>query len=407
MNESRSLMRRGDADRRMQTSNAALFAALLGGLAAACGSSTRTDLYGGSEGPAGSASPARGHTNPAVAGANGSDDHGGNTGAGGSGSGSTTLVGGAGNTPSSGSSGATTVGTAGGSTGTGVADAGSSGGDPGAGGARGNPGIGIGGADPGGATGSGGADNGDSGVGGSGGSPSRPQCVTKASQTVLIGDSYVNWTTHTFQADLSRAGEASRIYAVGGASMATGGITTLIPDQFENGVRADKDIRVVVMDGGGNDILVPAATWVGGGNCKNSASSPSLPVCQQIVQASLDREQVLWKRMADVGIRDIIFFFYPVVPNNTVLGGANPNAIATWARPKVKAGCDAAYDNTGQRLRCHFVDLVPVFQGHPEYFATGDIHPNTTGSAAMAKAVWDTMTDACVGQNASSGCCEP
>lgn len=404
MNESRSLVGRADAERRLSAGSAALLAAVLGGLAVACGSSTRTDLYGDSEHPARSAGAARGHTNPDGIGANGSGDHGGSTGAGGSGSGSAAAVGGAGTTPGSGSSGATNVGTAGGSTG--VADAGSSGGDPGVGGAGGDPGIG--GAVPGGATGSGGADNGGSGPdGGSGGSPSRPQCVTKASQTVLIGDSYVNWTTHTFQADLTRAGEPSRIYAIGGASMATGGITTLIPDQFENGVKADKDIRVVVMDGGGNDILVPAATWIGGGNCKNSANAPNLPVCQQIVQASLDREQVLWKRMADVGIRDLIFFFYPTVPNNTVLGGANPNAIAAWARPKVKAGCDAAYDNTGQRLRCHFVDMVPVFQGHPEYFTTGDIHPNTTGSAAMAKAVWQTMTDACVGQNASSGCCEP
>jgi hypothetical protein len=125
------------------------------------------------------------------------------------------------------------------------------------------------------------------------------------------------------------------------------------------------------------------------------------------VQASLDREQVLMARMADVGVRDVIFFFYPIVPNGTVLGGSNPNAIATWALPKVKAGCENAYGHTGRRLRCHFVDMVPVFQGHPEYFAIGDIHPNTTGSAAMAKAVWGTMTSACVAQKASSSCCQP
>jgi hypothetical protein len=69
-------------------------------------------------------------------------------------------------------------------------------------------------------------------------------------------------------------------------------------------------------------------------DCKNSANSPNLPVCQQIVQTSLDREQVLIERMADVGVSDIIFFFYPIVPNNTVLGGANPNAITAWARPR-------------------------------------------------------------------------
>jgi hypothetical protein len=112
-------------------------------------------------------------------------------------------------------------------------------------------------------------------------------------------------------------------------------------------------------------------------------------------------------RMADVGVRDVVFFFYPIVPNGTTLGGRYPNAISGWARPKVREQCDGTYQRTGGRLRCHFVDLVPVFQGHMNYFATGDIHPNTSGSAAMARAVWETMRSACLAQSASSGCCKP
>jgi hypothetical protein len=405
MNKTRSLTGRARARLVAPANRARLLLAVASALLTACGSSTNTDLFGKSVGDEPKGRGTGGNSVDDRAGAPGSGggngDAGANAGTGGFDTGGTSSVFGGGAGGISGGSGAGGIGggsgAARGDAGTaGVTNPGGAGGDQGAGGTQ-----------AGGTTGSGGSVTG--GIdGGSGGAPEQPPCVTKPSQTVLIGDSYVNWTTHTFQADLARqAGASFRLYAMGGASMATGGITTLIPDQFENGVRADKDIRVVIMDGGGNDILVPAATWIGGGTCKNRADSPSVPVCQQIVQASLDREQVLMDRMADVGVRDVVFFFYPTVPNGTILGGTNPNAIASWASPKVKAGCEGAYDRTGRRLRCHFVDMVPVFKGHPEYFATGDIHPNTSGSAAMAKAVWETMTSACVAQKAGSGCCQP
>ena len=63
-----------------------------------------------------------------------------------------------------------------------------------------------------------------------------------------------------------------------------------------------------------------------------------------------------------------------------------------YALPKIQAECDGAYDmsyakNPQKAIRCHFVNLVPVFQGHMDYFAAGDVPPNPTGSQAMATAV--------------------
>lgn len=408
MNKPRSRERAVCAKLRPPRNPSVLFLAVAGALAAACGSTPSFQLFGGPERPSAErTAPASGEGGAGI---------GGSAEAGVSirGSGGVGVTGGAHNGSASGGD-VGSSGGAGSSGSSGGIDAGGTGAIPGSGGDGGARGSGggsgaqpTGGASPGGGPASGGAGNGGGGTGDDGGPPDRPPCVTKPSEIVLIGDSYVNWATHTFQADLTRvSGIGSRLYAMGGASMATGGITTLIPDQFENALKADSGIRVVVMDGGGNDILVPAATWVGGSECKNRADSPNVPVCQQIVQATFDRERKLMDRMADAGIRDVVFFFYPTVPNGTVLGGSNPNAIAAWARPQVKAGCDEAYERTGRRLRCHFVDLVPVFQGHPEYFTTADIHPNTSGSAQMAKAVWSTMTSDCVAQKANSGCCEP
>lgn len=239
------------------------------------------------------------------------------------------------------------------------------------------------------------------GTGGSGGSVEHP-CTPKASQTVVIGDSYINWVSHSFPTDMARvAGETWRMYAIGGTSMGSGGIG-LIPDQFDRALAADPDIKTVVMTGGGNDVLVcDGVRWPNCASCKNGSIAEP---CPSIVQTALDRAEQVMQKAASSGVRDVVYFFYPHVPNGTLIGGTNPNNILDFALPKVKALCDSAASKTGGRLRCHFVDMIPVFANHPEYFVSGDIHPNSLGSAAMAQAIWANMRTNCVSQK--SGCCQ-
>ena len=190
--------------------------------------------------------------------------------------------------------------------------------------------------------------------------------------------------------------------------MATGGITTLIPDQFENAVKADKDIRVVVMDGGGNDILVAdTLMFPNGADCKESGMPESNPDCKKILDLAVAAATKLMMQAATDGIRDVLYFYYPDVPSGTLLGGANPVAVLNFARPGAKASCDGAEAMTGGKLRCHWVELTDVFKGHPDWFAAGDIHPTPEGSAAMAKKMNDVMKQDCLAQPVSSGCCEP
>jgi hypothetical protein len=258
------------------------------------------------------------------------------------------------------------------------------------------------------AAGSGGA----SGSAGSAGSASvdgpKPKCKTKASQVILVGDSYINYTAHTFPADMAKeAGETWRMYAVPGTAMATGGIAGLIPPQLDQAIAADKDIVAIVMDGGGNDILIPAITWPGGAQCKESEDAPSMKVCQDIVATAFTAADKLLQKAADAGIRDTLYFYYPHIPGGG-LGGAHPNAILDYSLPKAKAFCDDAVNKTKGKLRCHFLDLGPVFDGHiTDWFADDGIHENSKGSAQMAKVINQMMKDECIAQPASSGCCEP
>jgi hypothetical protein len=233
-------------------------------------------------------------------------------------------------------------------------------------------------------------------------------CKGKVSQGIIIGDSYINWASHTLPADLAQlAGETWRLYAEGGASMNAGGIATLIPEQLERAIADNPDIRLIVMDGGGNDVLISDAVKYPGSDACKEEGAGALGVCKQIVTDTLKTFSALQDRAAAAGVKDIVFFFYPEVPTGTIIGGANPNEIATYALPMWRSTCESAEKRLGGKLRCHFVDMVPVFKGHPDWFAPTDIHPNSSGSAAMAKAIWSKMKEDCVWQPETSGCCRP
>jgi hypothetical protein len=239
----------------------------------------------------------------------------------------------------------------------------------------------------------------------------KPICLQKPSQVALIGDSYINWVSHAFPADLFKeAGQTYRNYAIGAYSMGSGGVG-LISTQLDTMIAEDPDAVALVMTGGGNDVLVAdTMMFPQGGDCKMSTMSPTIPDCQKIVDKAIAAAQAMLDESVvklPHSIIDVVYFFYPVVPEGTLVGGTHPNEILEYAYPIAEEFCDGTFERTNGKVRCHFVDLRPVFMGHPEYFAPTDIHPSLLGSAAMAKAVWKVMKDNCIAQPASSGCCEP
>jgi hypothetical protein len=260
------------------------------------------------------------------------------------------------------------------------------------------------------AAGSGGSAAGSGGaVAGSGGAASahKPKCKTSPKQIVVVGDSYINWITHTFPDDLAReAGETWRMYAVGGCSLGSGGLC-MIPDQLEQAIMDDPNMIAGLMTGGGNDILIAdEVMFPGSSECKDRVDAPMLKVCQDVVATAMTAGEKLMQTSADAGIRDVIYMFYPHIPGGG-FGGMNPNYLLDYSLPMAKALCDGAEMRTQGKLRCHFLDLVPVFEGHSDWFADDGIHENSMGSAAMAKEVVKLAKDRCIAQPASSGCCEP
>lgn len=235
----------------------------------------------------------------------------------------------------------------------------------------------------------------------------KPVCVDDPNTVAMIGDSYVNFAvTHTFPADIAAAsGQTWPLYAVPGSSMASGGVAGFIPDQFRGAIAANPGITTVVMNGGGNDILIPDQIRFPGSNqCTASATSSTLEVCQMVVDAAIETSQALMLEAAEAGVTEIFFFFYPHLP-----GPSNPgaNPMLDYSVPLAREACESVLEITEGRLRCTFLDTIPTFEGMTGVFSGDNIHLNTMGSKVLADAVWQGMQDACVSQPSSSGCCEP
>lgn len=238
-----------------------------------------------------------------------------------------------------------------------------------------------------------------------------PKCMKKDSQLIVIGDSFINWPlSHTFPQDLIDASKQTwRMKAEGAMSMATGGLQSVygmyIPMQFDNAMAEDADAHTVLMDGGGNDVLLSFDPEIEAA-CKELGAAKH-PACQRVLDRAFEAITALFDRMAKAGIRDVVYFFYPHIPEGRPVGGAHPNEMLDFALPQFRAVCDQAEAQTDGKTRCTFIDMVPVFEGKPvaDWF-NADIHPTPVGSKAMAQKVWSVMSERCIGQKAGAHCCE-
>ena len=223
---------------------------------------------------------------------------------------------------------------------------------------------------------SGAAGNGGDGGGGTGGCTSSE---VNANQVVILGDSFFG-ATHQITAyleDLARGagaldvGERYRDYsALLNNALALGG--NGIAAQYA-AAAAEARVEVVIMNGGGTDVLA--------GACATPSSD-----CPVIVEASLAAEALLAQMAAD-GVAHVVYAFYPdpVDPNLR----AKVDAL----RPQIEAVCQAS------PVACHFVDLRSTFADfYTEYIQPDGINPTAAGSQAAAGAIWETMQTNCIAQ---------
>ncbi|HVW24420.1 MAG TPA: SGNH/GDSL hydrolase family protein [Polyangiaceae bacterium] len=245
---------------------------------------------------------------------------------------------------------------------------------------------------------------GSAGMGGGGGTggmaAEKPACLKNSSEVVFLGDSYVNYDVAHPALQLLVAqdavkdgalmsGQAYRSYAVAGATMAAASLN-MIPPQWPQAKAASADITTVIMDGGGNDVLINNP------QCK-AAGSENDATCKMVVANTVMAVGNLIDDFQKTGVGDLIYFFYPHAP----VGGAD---ISDYALGILQNSAKVLSTPT---FRMYVVDLVPLFDNHPEYYYIDGIHANATGEQVIADAIYQVMKDHCIAQPASKGCCMP
>jgi lysophospholipase L1-like esterase len=230
---------------------------------------------------------------------------------------------------------------------------------------------------------------------------------------VLIGDSWINYPLGEFlvshlnakaRADGALGMTDSYLdQAVAGSSLASGGIAPLIPTTWEPAKaaaqRMGSTVKFVIMDGGGNDVLLGNSVCLDNGKMRDQD-----PACQKTVMDATMAGKMLQTKIRMDGVGQTLYFFYPHVP----AGGWD---VLDYSLPMAKETCESMNDAS---YECYFVDTREAFQGPgntgmamAQYIGLDGIHPTAAGDEVLANLIWKTMKDHCMAQPASAGCCDP
>ena len=219
---------------------------------------------------------------------------------------------------------------------------------------------------------------GTSGQGGTGGTDSCATGEVEPNQVLVIGDSFFA-ISHQITAYLEEYARNAGVFAVGARyrdnsatidnalAMGGNGITA----QYTRGVE-EADVRVVIMDGGGTDVLL-------------STCSAPVDECPALLDAA-DAARALLDQMAADGVAHVVYAFYPDPVDAAMF--ERMDALRTMIEPIC---ADSA-------VPCHWVDLRESLVGGVEHLSADGLIPTAVGSQVSATAIWDTMQRECVAQ---------
>ncbi len=200
---------------------------------------------------------------------------------------------------------------------------------------------------------------------------------------VVLGDSI--WAlSGEIQANLhAYAGETFRNYATSGAELFGGIIAPSVEQQYQIARDDNPNSQIVVMDGGGNDILIPAVAfdpydcltqWWEWGRLSRS--------CKNFIDdLYVDGVNLLNEMYAD-GVTDVIYLGYYYTKNGILWVDDLEEAI-DYGDAKLAQACQNSV------VDCTFVDPRSTIRDR-DILADG-VHPNSTGSRKLADLIWPVL----------------
>lgn len=200
-------------------------------------------------------------------------------------------------------------------------------------------------------------------------------------QVITIGDSIFALSGDLQDYLEGYAGETFRRYTLSGAELKGGVIATDVYTQYDIAKSDNPNIDTIVMDGGGNDILIPAITLFDPYNCKTDwwqwgRLSRS---CKNFIDdIYIDAVNLLNNMEAD-GVDDVIYLGYYYTKNALLWLDSMEEAV-DYGDMRLAQACSAS------AVDCQFVD--PRSTINDSNIIIDGIHPTSQGSLKLANLIW-------------------
>jgi hypothetical protein len=182
-------------------------------------------------------------------------------------------------------------------------------------------------------------------------------------EVALIGDAWIRIPASRISEKARAAGTIGQDDAF--VNLAADGVPIAsIVDQY-NTRQSRSPVRVLIMNGGGIDLI-------GGGGSQATVDQVVATLTQHLEQVA-----------SDGTVRHVIYSLCPEISSTPGVADL---------RPGMEASCSAS------AVPCYFLDLQPLWEGHPEYNGIEDIIPTDTGADVIAEAIWTIMEENCIAQ---------
>jgi hypothetical protein len=203
-------------------------------------------------------------------------------------------------------------------------------------------------------------------------------CEVTQPCVVMLGDSIFALTDQEAMFLEELSGESYRKYYVSGAQM-VGGFMKNVKRQYDEAI-ADGPIRTVILDGGGNDILIGANK-----TCRVDYGDELSDECYAVMDTVLKECEKDMREMVADGIKNVVYQGYYYVRYEQL-----------WQVTDVfqEKGIQLVEELSAEYpdIKIVYVDPRPHFkQGDTSHLLFDGIHPNCEGSQKLANLLWEAM----------------
>jgi hypothetical protein len=201
-------------------------------------------------------------------------------------------------------------------------------------------------------------------------------------QVITLGDSIFDLSDE-LQGNLEAyAGQTFRKYTLSGAQLSNGGIGIApVVEQYAEAKADDPDIQTIVMDGGGNDILIPVVAQFDPYRCKTRwyQFGKLSSKCREFIDDIYVDGVNLLNDMDNDGVENIIYLGYYYTKNALLSLKSLKQAVDYGNETLARACQNSTADCTFVDPRSSIVNSDIIFDG---------IHPASSGSRKLADLIW-------------------